>query len=178
MAAKTKAAPKRAAKKVAKPKAAKPKAKTTAAKKKAAPRRKVERAPQFADAAKIATDLVTVGSDGKPIGRAPIGTPQMARVHAALVGKRQIGTVVRAFAYGGPKFGQKETVANGLRVLRQYAGAKIGRTDLPEGASTRLSVGAAAIGDPKVHKVNGRALAAALVALADAPPAKKAAAKK
>lgn len=175
---KTTATPnKRAAKTTPKPKTSKtskpkqtgkPKPKTTA-KPKTAKRTVSERRPEYAEAEKIATALVTVDSSGKTIKRAPIGTPKMARVSAEIVGKRKPADVIRLAMFGGPKFKREESATAALKIARDYAGAKIGQTDLPDGARARLSALALQLGPPTVHKLNGRALCAALVGLSDKP---------
>lgn len=110
--------------------------------------------PKWEKAAKLATALVTVGSDGKPINRAPISTPKVEMVASVIVGRKSASAVLKSMGFKSTK--QAE----------QYAGAKIGRTDLEEGTSRKLSEAAAEMGSPAVHKINGRALAAVLVALA------------
>lgn len=147
---KTKSAPKtKSAKTNAKPKAAR---KSASGKTKVVPVARIKN-PKWEKAAKLATALVTVGSDGKPINRAPISTPKVEMV-ATMIGRKKAAAVLKSIGFKTAK--QAE----------EYAGAKIGRTDLPDGVSRGLSEAAASMGSPAVHKINGRALAAVLVALA------------
>jgi hypothetical protein len=110
--------------------------------------------PKWEKAAKLATALVTVGSDGKSINRAPISTPKVEMVATQIVGRKSASAVIKSLGFKNTK------------QATDYAGAKIGRTDLPDGVSRQMSEAAASMGSPAVHKINGRALAAVLVALA------------
>lgn len=155
MSAKTKSKPK--AKSPAKGKSAKS-AKPRAARKTATGKTKTVkvsriRNPRWEKVAKLATTLVQTGSDGSTLNRAPISTPKVELVATKIVGRKQASAVVKALGFKTTK--QAE----------QYAGAKIGRTDLPDGVSKNLSEAATKMGPPAVHKINGRALAAVLVAL-------------
>lgn len=110
--------------------------------------------PQWKAVADVATALVTVNAAGKTIARAPISTAKVEMVHAGLIGRKNVRTYI--------------TKTLGFKSVKQcgeYGGAKIGRTDLPDGVSRALSEAAESLGDPKVHKINGRALAAVIFAL-------------
>jgi len=110
---------------------------------------------EFAAAADVASSMACVDRDGQPIGRARIGTVQMSKVADALrKSKTTAHTLVGA-----------KSAKQSLSTLKQYASAKIGRAELPDGVSQNLSDLAKSIGDPRKHKMNGRALAAAVVAL-------------
>jgi hypothetical protein len=116
------------------------------------------RVEAFAAVADAASAMACVDSDGQPIGRARIGTVQIQRVADAM--KKSKTT---AHDLVGAKSAKQS-----LAVLRQYASAKIGRGDLPDGVAANIGALAKRIGDPRVHKMNGRALAAAVVALTEA----------
>lgn len=157
MATKTKQAKKSTkSTKAAKPKSA-PKAKQNGSKPKAKSNGNGNggvRNPRWEKLAKLATSLVTRGSDGKQLNRAPISTPKVELVAVKLVGRKQPKAVISALGFKSAK------------QASDYASAHIGRTDLPEGTSAKLSEAALKLGNPQVHKINGRALAAVLVALA------------
>lgn len=191
-AAKTKATPrKRSATKQAKPsprkRTATPKAQPKRATKrtKAEPKRTVTRRPsrpELADQAKRATELVTVNSSGDTIARAPISSVKLGDVRDTVIGKRRPADVI-VDVIAGPRDKERpgrvgvkrapEVPKAALTIATQYAGAKIGQTDLPEGARARLSAAAQELGDPGVHKINGRAMAACLVALAESGSRKR-----
>jgi hypothetical protein len=125
--------------------------------------------PEFSKAAHAASALITVDENGKPNKRAPLGTVQLQRVHNA-IGKRKPADVLRLLVYGGPSFKRGQTQRGALDVATGWASSKIGQTDLPEGCRARFTAFAAEIGDPRKHKINGKALAAALVGLVQSPP--------
>lgn len=120
------------------------------------------RVEQFGPAAVRASELACVDTDGKPIGRAPISSPKVQMV-AQHIGRRKPADVLHRV------IGESSATKSG-QMARKYAAAQIGQTDLPDGARARIGEMAKAIGDPKQHKMNGRALVAALVGLAEHPP--------
>ena len=146
--------PKRAAKSAAKPKP-KQTAKKTAAKKTAKPKTKN---PVSVKRAKLATDLVTQATatdkrkTGSQINRAPISVPKIELVQSKLLRSTSAAKTIKAIGF-------KSTAE-----AERYAAGKIGRTDLTPEINRALTEAAAKLGDPKQHKINGRALAAVLVA--------------
>lgn len=128
--------------------------------------------PEFNEAAHAASALICVDEKGKPNKRAPLGTVQLSRVAASVGKRRKPSEQLRLLMFGGPKFKRDQTAAAAVRIARGWASSKIGQTDLPEGSRARFTAFAAEIGDPRKHKINGKALAAALVGLVDSPPSK------
>lgn len=105
--------------------------------------------------ADAASAMACVDADGKPIGRARISTPKIAQVRAAMT-----KTKTTAHTLVGAKSAKQS-----LTELRAVA---LKRSPLTGDTKTALGALAKTIGDPKVHKMNGRALAAAVVAITDA----------
>ena len=133
---------------------AKPKPKTA---KKTAPK-KTEKNPVSVKRAKIATELVTQATTtdkrktGSAIARAPISVPKVELVGAKLLRSSSAAATIK-------RIGFKSTAE-----AERYAAGKIGRTDLSPEINRALTEAATKLGDPKQHKINGRALAAVLVA--------------
>ena len=142
-----------------KSKSAKPKAtKRSAAKPKAKTKKAAEKNPVSVKRAKLATEMVTQATatdkrkTGSAIARAPISVPKVELVQSKLLRSGSAAQTIKSVGF-------KSTAE-----AERYASGKIGRADLSPEINRALTEAAAKLGDPKVHKINGRALAAVLVA--------------
>lgn len=102
--------------------------------------------------AKLATVLVTSDGNGKTLNRAAITTPKVDMVMTKLVGRKSASAVLKSYGFKSTAQAEK------------YAGGKLTRGDLTPEINRAVSEAAKKIGDPKIHKINGRALAAVIVA--------------
>lgn len=135
--------------------------------------------PELADAASRATELAT---DGGQLRRGGVSTVKLSDVKAHVIGRRRPADVIVAII-AGPQGRERPARVNvkranevpkaAVKLATDYASGKIGQTDLPDGARARLGEASKLIGNPTVHKISGRKLAACLVALTEAGTRKR-----
>lgn len=107
--------------------------------------------PRWDKIAKLSTTLVQTG-DGRTLNRAAITTPKVELVMSTLVGRKSASAVLKSLGFKTTK------------QAADYAGGKITRGDLPVETNRAVTEAAAKCGDPRVHKMNGRALVSVIVA--------------
>lgn len=136
---------------------AKPKTKRAATTKKTGKTKTVKvaaiRNPRWDKVAKLATTLVTSDGNGGTVKRGPVSTPQVEKV-ATMIGRKKASAVLSGYGF------------KSVKQAENYAGGKLSRKDLPDGTGSAMSEASQSIGTPTKHKINGRKLAAILVALA------------